>query len=120
MPQFDGLNLTWETLEGVVKHNGPLTGRKRAGRPCRSPLPRFGEQMDLELGTFAGPEAQVAAIADDIAYNNHDVDDGLRAAVFARALSERGAACGRDLRGGVTSISRHRAEPADPGGRCAG
>ncbi|MFZ4541130.1 MAG: deoxyguanosinetriphosphate triphosphohydrolase [Rickettsiales bacterium] len=78
---FDGLNLTWETLEGIAKHNGPLTGFKGA-----KPLPRamlhYAEQQDLELGTHASIEAQVAAIADDIAYNNHDIDDGLRAGFF--------------------------------------
>jgi len=73
---FDGLNLTWETLEGVVKHNGPLHD------PWPS-LVRYCQDFDLELGTYAGPEAQVAALADDIAYNNHDIDDGLRAGLFA-------------------------------------
>lgn len=77
---FDGLNLTWETLEGVAKHNGPLIG---AGK---KPLPRamkyYAEQHDLELHSFASAEAQVAAIADDIAYNNHDLEDGLRAGFF--------------------------------------
>lgn len=77
---FDGLNLTWETLEGVAKHNGPLVG---AGK---KPLPRalkyYAEQHDLELFSYASAEAQVAAIADDIAYNNHDLDDGLRAGFF--------------------------------------
>jgi dGTPase len=78
---FDGLNLTWETLEGIAKHNGPLTGIAGA-----KPLPRamryYAEQQDLELHTYASAEAQVAAIADDIAYNNHDIDDGLRAGFF--------------------------------------
>jgi len=80
--EFDGLNLTWETLEGVVKHNGPLL-RKSGGEGA---LPRgiadYNRRHDLQLATFAGPEAQVAAIADDIAYNNHDIDDGLRAGLF--------------------------------------
>lgn len=79
---FDGLNLTWETLEGVVKHNGPLQGEMNT-----HPLPRviaeYAEIQDLELDTFAGPEAQIAAISDDIAYNNHDIDDGLRAGLFS-------------------------------------
>lgn len=79
---FDGLNLTWETLEGIAKHNGPLTGFKGA-----KPLPRamhyYAQQQDLELHTHASAEAQVAAIADDIAYNNHDIDDGLRANFFS-------------------------------------
>ncbi len=78
---FDGLNLTWETLEGIAKHNGPLIGFTGA-----EPLPRalkyYIDQQDLELNTHAGLEAQVAAIADDIAYNNHDIDDGLRAGFF--------------------------------------
>ncbi len=73
---FNGLNLTWETLEGVVKHNGPVM------QP-RSAIAEFCEGFDLELNSFAGPEAQVAALADDIAYNNHDIDDGLRAGLFA-------------------------------------
>ena len=69
---FDGLNLTWETLEGIVKHNGPLT--KAVG-----PIQLYNNDHNLELTTFPGPEAQVAALADDIAYNNHDIDDALRA-----------------------------------------
>lgn len=80
---FDGLNLTWETLEGLVKHNGPLTGPKSARRPLPITIATFSAQMDLELDSFAGPEAQIAAIADDIAYDNHDVDDGLRAKLFS-------------------------------------
>jgi dGTPase len=86
---FDGLNLTWETLEGVVKHNGPLTGphasAKALARPVPQTISRYCEAWDLELGGFAGPEAQVAAISDDIAYNNHDIDDGLRAGLFTLA-----------------------------------
>jgi dGTPase len=78
---FDGLNLTWESLEGVVKHNGPLTGLS-ANRPLPQAIADYVEQHDLELDTFAGPEAQVAALSDDIAYNNHDIDDGLRAGLF--------------------------------------
>lgn len=74
---FDGLNLTWETLEGVVKHNGPLTG------DIPLAIAEYVAEHDLELATFAGPEAQAAALADDIAYNNHDIDDGLRAALFS-------------------------------------
>ena len=86
---FDGLNLTWETLEGVVKHNGPLIGphasAKAQARPVPQTISRFCETWDLELDGFAGPEAQVAAISDDIAYNNHDIDDGLRAGLFTLA-----------------------------------
>ena len=78
---FDGLNLTWETLEGVVKHNGPLVA------PDAPPLPaaiiEYADAHDLWLDTYASLEAQVAALADDIAYNNHDVDDGLRAGLFS-------------------------------------
>jgi len=73
---FDGLNLTWETLEGVVKHNGPVA----QPRPY---LAAFCRRFDLEIDTHASAEAQVAAIADDIAYNNHDLADGLRAGLFA-------------------------------------
>ena len=78
--EFDGLNLTWETLEGLVKHNGPLTDA--AGKGLKGPVPQairdFNELFDLELHRHAGIEAQCAAIADDIAYNAHDIDDGLR------------------------------------------
>lgn len=77
--EFDGLNLTWETLEGVVKHNGPLGPAADVPRSIAD----FCHTFDLEVDTHAGAEAQVAALADDIAYNNHDVDDGLRAGLFA-------------------------------------
>jgi dGTPase len=93
-PAFDGLNLSWEALEGLVKHNGPLTLRDG------SPIGHYRERglpyairpyggandsglQDLELWSFASAEAQVAAIADDIAYDAHDIDDGLRAGLFA-------------------------------------
>jgi dGTPase len=79
-PAFDGLNLTWETLEGVVKHNGPLTGV--LDRPAWRAVIEFNEGWDLRLDTWPSAEAQAAAIADDIAYNNHDVDDGLDARLF--------------------------------------
>ena len=87
-PEFDGLNLTWESLEGIVKHNGPLTDRAGAaiGRYRESGIPRgiadYVGGYDLELWSFASLEAQVAAIADDIAYDAHDIDDGLRAGLF--------------------------------------
>ena len=75
---FDGLNLTWETLEGVAKHNGPRPPDATPGA-----IEAYSARHDLELHTHAGLEAQIAALADDIAYNNHDVDDGLRAELFA-------------------------------------
>ena len=81
-PKFDGLNLTWETLEGVVKHNGPLIGHGIAREVPRG-IREYVETHDLELGSYASAEAQAAALADDIAYNNHDIDDGLRAGLFA-------------------------------------
>ena len=81
--RFDGLNLTWETLEGLVKHNGPLIGPGRWLEDLPRAIVEYAETQDLELGSFAGPEAQVAALADDIAYNNHDIDDGLRAGLFS-------------------------------------
>ena len=87
-PDFDGLNLTFETLEGLVKHNGPLTDRAGhpVGRHAQAGLPRpiveYVREHDLELSTYPSTEAQVGAIADDIAYDAHDIDDGLRAEVF--------------------------------------
>ncbi len=75
--EFDGLNLTWETLEGIAKHNGPVTG------DLPYALAEYAQDHDLELDTFASAEAQVAAISDDIAYNNHDLHDGLRAGLFS-------------------------------------
>ncbi|MDQ1195874.1 deoxyguanosinetriphosphate triphosphohydrolase [Agrobacterium sp. SORGH_AS 787] len=79
--EYDGINLTWETLEGLVKHNGPLLNAAGEGTHGPVPLPilDYCQLQDLEIGTFASLEAQVAAIADDIAYNTHDIDDGLRA-----------------------------------------
>jgi dGTPase len=76
-PGFDGLNLTWETLEGIVKHNGPVIAKPGEELPWA--FRAFAGWDWLETHTYAGPEAQVAALADDIAYNNHDIDDGLRA-----------------------------------------
>lgn len=86
--EFDGLNLVWETLEGLVKHNGPLTDRaghaigryRESGVP--QPIADYQRQRDLQLWSFASGEAQAAAIADDIAYDAHDIDDGLRAELF--------------------------------------
>jgi len=80
---FDGLNLTWETLEGLVKHNGPLIGPLALDpEPLPLAIQEYAESHDLELHTFPGPEAQVAALSDDIAYGAHDIDDGLRAGLF--------------------------------------
>src|SRR5580704_17737156 len=76
---FDGLNLTWETLEGLVKHNGPLTGKDK---PLPGPIASFDQRWSLELSSWPNLEAQIAALADDIAYVNHDIDDGLRANLF--------------------------------------
>ncbi len=74
---FDGLNLTWETLEGIAKHNGPVSD------PLPWALAEYDARHDLELHTHASAEAQVAAIADDVAYNHHDLHDGLRAELFS-------------------------------------
>src|SRR3979490_214586 len=146
-PEFDGLNLTWESLEGIVKHNGPLTDRSGApaGRYCEHGIPvgifDYDRTYDLELWSFASLEAQVAAIADDIAYDAHDIDDGLRAGLFhlddlkvmpltAEIIADiakhypdlddirRGAELVRELIsyliGGVISEARRRLEVARP------
>ena len=83
--EFDGLNLTWETLEGLAKHNGPLVAGP--GETARLPwaVAQCARATDLELHTQPGLEAQVAALSDDIAYHTHDLDDGLRAGLFAVA-----------------------------------
>ncbi len=85
---FDGLNLTWETLEGIAKHNGPVRG-PNADAKHEGPLPyalaEVNEAWDLELDTHASAEAQVAAIADDVAYSHHDLHDGLRSGLFTEA-----------------------------------
>ncbi len=88
--EFDGLNLTWETLEGTVKHNGPLlaqetgegTGEGAPGPELRPSIAAFCARFDLMPASYPSAEAQVAALADDIAYNSHDLDDGLRAGLF--------------------------------------
>src|SRR3984885_7135604 len=87
-PGFNGLNLTWETLEGLVKHNGPLIDRQ--GKPLGhydtrgipDVIADYNRLQDLQLWSYPSAEAQVAAVADDIAYNAHDIDDGLRADLF--------------------------------------
>ena len=82
--EFDGLNLTWETLEGLVKHNGPLTDKDGDGLdgPVPAAITDYNANNDLNLWSWPSVEAQCAAIADDIAYDNHDLDDGLRAGLF--------------------------------------
>ncbi|MDO5621073.1 MAG: deoxyguanosinetriphosphate triphosphohydrolase [Paracoccus sp. (in: a-proteobacteria)] len=84
---FDGLNLTWESLEGIAKHNGPVVGPGPAGGAASLPyaLAEVNAAWDLELTTYASAEAQVAAVADDIAYNHHDLHDGLRSGLFTEA-----------------------------------
>jgi dGTPase len=108
---FDGLNLSWETLEGLVKHNGPLIGPH--ADPAKGPVPRtildFNELFDLELDRFAGLEAQCAAIADDIAYNTHDIDDGLRAGFLTLEMLET-----VPLPGGMLAEVRKRYPHLDP------
>jgi len=79
-PRFEGLNLTWETLEGVIKHNGPVSDK--LDRPSWRAIGEFDAEYDLRLSTWASAEAQVAALSDDIAYNNHDVDDGVQAGLL--------------------------------------
>ena len=79
-PTFNGLNLTWETLEGIAKHNGPVANL--VGRPAWVDVVAFDRDFPLDLGGWPSAEAQVAALSDDIAYNNHDVDDGLDAGLF--------------------------------------
>ncbi|MBL6665103.1 MAG: deoxyguanosinetriphosphate triphosphohydrolase [Rickettsiales bacterium] len=74
--EFEGLNLSWEMLEGVVKHNGPLIGE------VDSYILQYNAQFDLDLRNYSSIEAQISAISDDIAYNNHDLEDGLRAGLF--------------------------------------
>jgi dGTPase len=80
-PDFLGLNLTWETLEGIIKHNGPVTNK--LGKPSWKAIQKYDNEYELGLDTWASAEAQVAALADDIAYNNHDVDDGVTAGLFS-------------------------------------
>lgn len=78
---FDGLNLTWETLEGVIKHNGPLLPEKD-GKTVPATIMELNDAFDMELSHYASAEGQVAALADDVAYNTHDIDDGYRAGFF--------------------------------------
>lgn len=86
--EFDGLNLSWETLEGLVKHNGPLAGPLAPAKPLPKAIADYSARHDLELDCFASLEAQCAAIADDIAYDTHDIDDGLRAGLLTLSMLE--------------------------------
>ena len=80
-PDFGGLNLSWETLEGILKHNGPIKNYKNKS-PIGFFIKDFISNYDLEISTFASLEAQISSLSDDIAYNNHDIDDGFRAKKF--------------------------------------
>ncbi len=109
--EYDGLNLTWETLEGIAKHNGPLVTQPSDIQKLPWALTALEDWERLELHTYAGPEAQVAAIADDIAYNNHDLDDGLRAGLFTVAEVSEVPFIGeafRDVRRRYPGISEDR------------
>jgi dGTPase len=115
---FDGLNLTWEALEGIVKHNGPLTNRqgepigRYRGRSLPHAIRWHAKSQDLELWSLPSAEAQIAALADDIAYDAHDLDDGLRAAFFAiddLAAVELMAAILREVRTAYGALDPTRA-----------
>jgi dGTPase len=80
--EFEGLNLTWESVEGIVKHNGPLVTKAKGEDQLNWGITDYPHWRELELSTFASLEAQIAALSDDIAYNNHDIDDGLRAGLL--------------------------------------
>lgn len=112
---FDGLNLTWDTLEGLVKHNGPLVGPDGAAlaeRGVPKPIRDFDASFPLGLALHAGAEAQAAALADDIAYNAHDIDDGLRAGLFGlddlRGASPFLAGCLDDIAATHGALERGR------------
>lgn len=111
--RYDGINLSWETLEGLVKHNGPLVDANGEGIKSPVPLPiiEYCELQDLEIGSFASLEAQVAAIADDIAYNTHDIDDGLRSGYLTLEMLEDVpflSGLMREIRDTYPSLDRHR------------
>jgi len=106
--RFDGLNLTWESLEGLAKHNGPLAGD--AGAATAKVARRIEQWRSLDLGAWPSAEAQVAALADDIAYVSHDIDDGLRAHLITLADLE-----GQPLAG--PAIARQRQAPTSDEGR---
>jgi dGTPase len=118
-PRYDGLNLTWEALEGLTKHNGPLTNAAGTptGRYAEIGLPfairEYAAKQDLALSTYASAEAQAAAIADDIAYDAHDIDDGLRAGLLTLdALADLDLVGGilADIRGEFPDLPHQRAE----------
>jgi dGTPase len=110
--EFDGLNLAWETLEGLVKHNGPLTARDGAAlHPMPKDILEFDRMFPLDLWSFASVEAQAAAIADDIAYDAHDIDDGLRSGLLTLAMLEEvplTADILRDIRGRYPGLDATR------------
>ncbi len=117
--EFDGLNLTWETLEGVVKHNGPLTRAAPANATaCRRRSPNTTRRTTSSSTPLPAPEAQVAALADDIAYNNHDIDDGLRAGLFASTTSPTcrwSGRCSREVARRYPGLEHAAADPrVDP------
>jgi dGTPase len=113
---YDGLNLTWETLEGLVKHNGPLLQadgwptQRYAAEGLPAAIVEYGQSHDLDLASYASAEAQVAALADDIAYNNHDLDDGLRAGMVAIEKLREVPLAGRFI---AEVEARHGALPAN-------
>ncbi len=94
---FEGLNLTWETLEGLVKHNGPLTGPHAPPDPVSPAILAVDRAFPLDLHRHASLEAQCAAIADDIAYDTHDIDDGLRSGLLDLEMLEEVPLCARIL-----------------------
>jgi dGTPase len=111
-PRFDGLNLSWETLEGLVKHNGPLLREgsgEDAGRRLAFGIRAVQDGLDLELHTFASLEAQVAAISDDIAYDCHDLEDGLRAGLLDLTTLEA-----EPLTGGILAAIRSELPALEP------
>ncbi|PZO73118.1 MAG: deoxyguanosinetriphosphate triphosphohydrolase [Mesorhizobium amorphae] len=107
--EFDGLNLSWETLEGLVKHNGPLTGPHATEAHVPVAIIDYSSQQDLWLSSFASLEAQCAAIADDIAYDTHDIDDGVRAGFLSLEMLEE-----VPLGAGILRSVRERYPTLDP------
>jgi dGTPase len=118
-PGFDGLNLSWEALEGLAKHNGPVTHPTWA-------LAEANDEFDLDLQSWPSLEAQIAAVADDIAYDNHDIDDGLRAGLIQfddlldLPLVERHWRAIRDRSGELPSDKMQRALVRDQIGTMVG